>query len=732
MFIAVGLAGCGQTEGSEGSGPPAAEERAPAAADGRPVEVAEAPAHRIEHPVFDLGANRLLAHALVRGGGLRIDAGSASLVRYLRIGGAVKRWSPGVVRDGVRAADPPSVTSLLVPLAEDQAGATAIHLRVHARAGDRVQVGAGGRSVAVTTSDGGWQTLSFPLGPGRLRPGINELGLQTSDRVAVAWVQVGGDVQAAVPRWIDGAFELPEQGGLAWYVQVPEDAELVGAIGGPGCRVQVSATAHQAEPVRGILAGDDGRVALGALAGRAARLELVATGCANARLTGVAITIPGPTPEVRRGQPPRHIVWWVMDTLRGDRTRTVNPSAVAEIPNLQRLADRGAAFRQFYTQGNESQTSHASFWTAQFPANHKVVTAGSRTNYQLSSRLPQLGPRMRDTGRRTIGVTSNGNVEQWTGYTRGFDEFENLMEDGTHLRYHWRVPAREVVDRTLRHLKDVSRPFFLFMGTTDTHKPWYGRQPWLDRYHPEPYRGPFDDRVLPSALGIPHGTHDCLAEISPKDMKRILAIYDSSISYQDDQLGRFLRELDARGIADQTMIIVTADHGEELWEYPRTCGHGSSLRESLVHVPLVIHYPPLIPPAVVDEGVDGVDILPTILDALGEPPMPSAQGESLLPLVHGVGRGYVRPSYASMNEFSHTLRLGRWKGTIGRRGIVALYDVEADPSERTDLAGSRPIERQLINDALLLFVANRAAWKKREWGVPSNMSATAAGALEAR
>jgi len=186
-----------------------------------------------------------------------------------------------------------------------------------------------------------------------------------------------------------------------------------------------------------------------------------------------------------------------MDTLRGDHTRTVNPAAVAEIPNLQRLADQGASFRQFYVQGNESQTTHASFWTAQYPANHKVITAGSRTNYQLSSKLPALGPRMRDTGRRTIGITSNGNVEEWTGYTRGFDEFENLMEDGTHLKYHWRVPAREVVDRTLGHLKDVSQPFFLFIGTTDTHKPWYGRQPWLDRYHPEPYRGPFDDRVLP-------------------------------------------------------------------------------------------------------------------------------------------------------------------------------------------------------------------------------------------
>src|SRR5678815_3199798 len=184
-----------------------------------------------------------------------------------------------------------------------------------------------------------------------------------------------------------------------------------------------------------------------------------------------------------------------MDTLRGDRVRLVNPKARAEVPNLVALAAAGVDFRQFYVQGNESQTSHSSFWTAQYPANHHVITAGPRTNYQLSARFPQLGPIMRDLGFHTVGVTGNGNIEDWTGYTRGFDDFENLIEAGTSHTLGYKLPGKVVIERALPYLDDRSRPIFLFLGTIDNHKPWLAHKPWIDRYHPEPYRGYFEDQV---------------------------------------------------------------------------------------------------------------------------------------------------------------------------------------------------------------------------------------------
>src|SRR5207302_1405158 len=97
--------------------------------------------------------------------------------------------------------------------------------------------------------------------------------------------------------------------------------------------------------------------------------------------------------------------------------------------------------------------------------------------------------------------------------------------------------------------------------------------------------------------------------ISERDKTRIIALYDADVSYNDHVLGVLLDDLKKRGHADDTMLIVTSDHGEELWDHGRI-GHGQSLREELIHVPLLVHYPPYFPPGkIVDEGVDVLDVL---------------------------------------------------------------------------------------------------------------------------
>ncbi|MCP4222213.1 MAG: sulfatase-like hydrolase/transferase, partial [Actinomycetia bacterium] len=196
------------------------------------------------------------------------------------------------------------------------------------------------------------------------------------------------------------------------------------------------------------------------------------------------------------------------------------------------------------------------------------------------------------------------------------------------------------------------------LGTIDNHKPWIGRERWLRRYEPEPYHGIHERAAWPKNLGMTPGSMKCNEVPQPRDLRRINAIYDSDISYQDAELGRLIKQLDEWGIGNETMVIITADHGEELWEHG-ICGHGASLREPLVWVPLLIHYPPLFPGGrVVSEGVEGVDILPTIIDAIGRSPLDGAQGHSLIPLAQGQIGGYPMPSYASQYEYAHAMRLG--------------------------------------------------------------------------
>src|SRR5690606_753753 len=149
-----------------------------------------------------------------------------------------------------------------------------------------------------------------------------------------------------------------------------------------------------------------------------------------------------------------------------------------------------------------------------------------------------------------------------------------------------------------------------------------------DVYSPGPYDGPFKQHGTAKELGIRPGRMGCSVIPPARDIERLRAIYDSAISYQDQQLGRFIDQLQSWGIWDETMLVITADHGEEFFEDGR-CGHGGSLRDSLIRVPLLVHDPSRFPGGtIVEEGAEGVDLLPTFLDAAGAPPLADVQGQS--------------------------------------------------------------------------------------------------------
>jgi arylsulfatase A-like enzyme len=171
------------------------------------------------------------------------------------------------------------------------------------------------------------------------------------------------------------------------------------------------------------------------------------------------------------------------------------------------------------------------------------------------------------------------------------------------------------------------------------------------------------------------------------------------------------------------MIVITADHGDELFE-ERRCGHGASLRDSLARVPLVVHYPGRVAGRLVDEGTEGVDILPTILDTIGAPLPEYFQGRSLRKLAAGEGAGWTEPSFASQYEYAFAVRLGRWKARI-KKGRPIISDMVSDPDEHTDLVDSRPIERRYLTDHLGLYLEYREEWQKSTWGVVSNMTEAA-------
>lgn len=714
---------------------------ATAGADADAAVLAHVPT-RPERPVFSLGDNLLLAHRAVDGDAV-IDAGSVGFARFIRFDKPVARWRLAGDVHGHRVARAGRGGSLELPLTEAQAGAArglALELvaAADARPSRRV-VKVGGRGAGAVEVGPGRAWYQLALEPGRLVAGENQVVIEGGE-VALATIRVfaDGERAAAEPAplaraaW-DGAartLSLAEGSGLAWYVHLPLEAHLVATVAGD-CRIEVEARTDDGARAGGLLGGDATHVDLSAVGDQAVRLEVTARDCPRAVVADPVVTVPGPPPTPRVvGPPPRFVVLWVMDALRADRVRPFAPGARPEVPNFERLAATGAVFRQFYVGGNESQTSHATLWTGTYPAVHEVRTTGEGGSWRMPRSLPVLGELVAAAGLAPVGVTGNGFVTENGGYARGFAEYRNMMrEKGVTNGILYGV---DILGAALTRLDArKAEPALLFLGTVDTHGPWIARKPWIDRYDgPAPYTGPFQRHGTMRELGIVAGKMGCSKVPPPRDVERLRAIYDSAVSYHDERLGDLLAALHRMGIHDETMIVITSDHGEELFEDGR-CGHGATLRETLTRVPLLVHYPPRVAAAVVDEGADGADVLPTILDALGASIPDHVQGESLLPRAAGDGRGWPRPSFASQYEYAHAMRVARWKMRVNRAGASVVHDLVADPDERLDLSRQRPTARRMLADGLGLFLATRTRWHKRTMGVVTNLAPGAAERLEA-
>ena len=716
----------------------AAVARAPADA-GKPVQAKPA---RVEHVAWKPVDNRHAAHRTIDGE-VVLDARDIGFARFTRFGVPAPRWHLGQTVDGERAAIADRLASLEIPLSSEQAGATQLTARVHGEAKQVIGVKINGRKAGRDLKlEDGWQVVELQLAPGMLTAGENQIVFETrggKTKAAFAWLRLGtthpgADFDPLAAATFDAkadALELAEGDELAWYVTIPDGANLVGDVEG-GCHVEVAARASDGSLVGGLLGGDVHRVDLSPGAGRVVRLALVAHDCKRVRLVHPRITLHGPEPQaLPPGKAPKYVVLWVMDALRADKIPIFTPGARAQTPNFDELAKSSAVFRQYYVQGNESQVSHSSIWTGLYPAVHGVrdIDIDKGGSWKLRRDQTVLAEQLRDAGYFTTAVTGNGFVNTDGGYDRGFKEFKNPMREGGVMNNF--IPGEKLVNQAIdQFAKHRDGPTYLFLGTIDTHGPWVARKPWIDIYSPPPYKGPFQEYGTAFDLGITPTSMGCAKIPPPADVERLRAIYDSAVSYHDQQLGRFVAQLKSWGIWDDTLLIVTADHGEEMFEDGR-CGHGASLRDSLLRVPLLVHDPARFPAGtVVDEGAECVDLLPTILEAIGRPPVEAAQGQPLESLAQGIGRGWARPSYASMYEYSHAMRIGRWKARVAPNGVATIGDLVDDPGETKDFASTRPVERRMLTDYLGTFLALRKQWKKSAWGVVTNVTAEGAAALD--
>lgn len=374
-----------------------------------------------------------------------------------------------------------------------------------------------------------------------------------------------------------------------------------------------------------------------------------------------------PAVTVAGSEAPLAIVYLV-DTLRADHTQPYG-YARDTTPELLRFAADGVVFEQAISQAAWTKPAVGSVLTSLLPGRHRAV----QLRDQLDPGLVTLGELLQAKGYTTGAAIANSVIySEGTNFEQGFDHYAGLHGAGD--RPSKLVEAAGVVDEALRFL-DARRglPAFLYVHTMDPHVP-YAPPPPFDRKYPP---APAPDR--PAA--DPRSDYK-----EPADRERLIAQYDGDVAYGDQEFGRFVRELKARGLYDRALVVFLADHGEEFQEHGQFT-HGKSVFDELIHVPLVVKFPQRRQAGRrVAEQVQVVDVLPTVLRALDLPvPSPPAiVGRPLQDVVEGKA-----PEAPAVAEISHRgyvahgmrTRQDKYVRRFSPQDDELYFDLRQDPRE---------------------------------------------------
>ena len=419
----------------------------------------------------------------------------------------------------------------------------------------------------------------------------------------------------------------------------------------------------------------DADVDLSAHAGRNVELVFETHGYEEAGETDVAYW---GAPALNAPQSAPLVVLYLVDTLRADHT---NPYGYARdtTPHLAALARDSVVFEHAIAQASWTKPSVASILTSLPPHRHQVVQLGDALDVKLVTLPERLQPHGFTTGAAIANVVIYGKD---THFEQGFEFFAGLHDP--HDRPSKTVRSAPVVDAAL-HWLDARRgqKQFLFVHTMDPHVPYTPPPPFDQMYEPHPAPGhpatdPRDDAK------------------DPLDRDRLIAQYDGEIAYSDQEFGRFIEGLKARGLYDQALIVFISDHGEEFLDHAQWL-HGRSVFDEVVHVPLIVKFPGGRHRGQrVSQQVQTLDVVPTIMAALGlsVPAAPEIEGRPLQPLLDGPAaprpalseithRGYVAYGIRTDKD-KYVRRFSPEQDPFFGAQQELYFDLARDPLERAN------------------------------------------------
>lgn len=408
------------------------------------------------------------------------------------------------------------------------------------------------------------------------------------------------------------------------------------------------------------------------------------------------------------GEPARPNVLLVsIDSLRADHLSAYGYTRETS-PQIDMLAAGGAMFEHAFSTTSWTLPSHIALFTSMHDLVHGVVFH-DRALDPLRTTLPEV---FQQHGYATAGFYSGPYLVPAFGFGRGFDTYVPCMDyldpealertefaPASHQASHSDVTSPCLRDAVVSWLDEApARPFFLFLHMWDVHYDYIPPPEYARRFTDPDHESPIDFTGFQRNRAINR-------RMNPRDLAHLIGLYDGEIAYTDHHLGQIVARLEALGLLDDTLIVVTSDHGDAFFEHG-VKGHQNDLYDEVLHIPLIFSWPGQVQAGQrYAEQVSIIDVMPTVLALAGLPTPPEALGRDLSPLLRGERATEAAGStvFAELTVFGKSydlklraLRTPQYKailelpasgGTLPR-GVV--YDLSTDPGEQRPVGAERP------------------------------------------
>jgi arylsulfatase A-like enzyme len=417
-----------------------------------------------------------------------------------------------------------------------------------------------------------------------------------------------------------------------------------------------------------------------------------------------------------------NILHFGIDSLRADHMSCYGYRRLTT-PHIDRFAGEGVLFERTYSPHIPTTSGYGSMLTGTDCFTNQVVAL--RHKGPMRPEVKTMAEVLRDAGYNTSCVGFTGNPA-----SRGFDTYLDYPAWGS-----WdegRSPKaqrlNDVAVPELERLIDADEPFYVLLRHMDPHAPYLPPQPYERIFYHGDETDPANTSMEPVLSFKPF--RDFLASWMPPgitDKEYVIAQYDGAVAYMDAAIQTLLTLLEARGVLEDTIVVMNSDHGETLYDHECFFDH-HGIYDVTLHVPLIIRYPSRLPQGARVAGYNQQkDLMPTLLELADIDPGDEVQGQfdgrSLLPMVRGEVASHEGSFYITECTWmrKHGWRTPEWKliralePDFHGKPLVELYNLVVDPDENHNLAEERPEVVAFLTAEMEAYIARREA----ETGLPN-------------